>query len=79
MKDDILFYTVTENEFFDHLILGWGDRDVYSIETEEVFLLLSFGGVIKSQKDNGDGTYSMTIRLRGKTFICMSTEVINAT
>ena len=70
---------MNENEFFDHLILGWGDRDVYSIETEEVLLLLSFGGVIKNQKDNGDGTYSLTIKLRGKTFICVSIEAINAT
>ena len=69
---------MNETEFFRKVISEWGEKDVYSIEKEEIPTLLSFGGKIESNKDNGDGTFSTTIKLRDKQFICVTTEAINA-
>lgn len=76
-KDDMLIF-MTEDEFFFKILNEWGDREVYSIEKSEVQMLLSFGGAILSNLDNKDGTFSLTIKLRGKDFICITTEAINA-
>ena len=69
---------MTEEEFFRKLQLEWGDKEVYSIEKETVPELLSFGGKITSNHDNQDGTYSLTISLRGKNFICITVHKMDA-
>lgn len=70
---------MTEEQFFERINNGWGDREVYSIQNEEIQLLLSFGAKLLPKKNNGDGTFSTTLTLRGKTFICISVEATNAT
>lgn len=69
---------MTEEQFFNTIINEWGDRNVYSIQENEIPLLLSFGAT-QSKNNNGDGTFSTKLTLRGKTFICISVEAINAT
>ncbi len=72
-KSATLIYGMTEEEFFSDLVSEWGDKQSYSIEKKEVQKLLSFGGKLQSNIDNKDGTFSLTIKLREKEFICITT------
>ena len=62
------------DEFLNHLISGWGERELYSVNEEEANTLISFGASKENRKDNEDGTFSTQLELRGKKFLLISTE-----
>lgn len=60
--------------FFQGLIAEWGEREVYSIDTELIEPFLSNGAELISRKDNGDGTITTTLTFCGKRFLSISIE-----
>ncbi|XOU95064.1 MAG: hypothetical protein ACNFW9_03290 [Candidatus Kerfeldbacteria bacterium] len=57
---------------------GWGVKDVYHLETEELLILIKAGAeIIVINEDSGDGTYLHKVKFLKHTFMQSTTKTIS--